>query len=187
MLKSGVSPGDVSRNLQIPARTLSNWKKSAKEAGTWDGAGASQAEVWSWFWQPQLQSYGCYQEKDEEEALKRPFPDSCWPPEGNSRSGMSPRRPSVMLSTRCWRCQADVLPRRPSSLRLRRREGWTGPRSTRAGPEPSGPRSCGQMRPTLSCGRAPRWAEESVSRPPSPSITQTSSWGLWSILPSWWS
>ena len=45
MLKSGVSPGDVSRNLQIPARTLSNWKKSAKEAGTWDGAGASQAEV----------------------------------------------------------------------------------------------------------------------------------------------
>ena len=41
MLKSGVSPGDVSRNLQIPARTLSNWKKSAKEAGTWDGAGDS--------------------------------------------------------------------------------------------------------------------------------------------------
>ena len=36
---------------------------------------ASQAEVRSWFWRPQLQSYGCYQEKDEEEAPKRPFPD----------------------------------------------------------------------------------------------------------------
>ena len=41
MLKSGVSPGDVSKDLQIPARTLRDWKKDAKEAGTWDGAGDS--------------------------------------------------------------------------------------------------------------------------------------------------
>ena len=41
MLKSGVSPGDVTKDLKIPARTLSRWKKDAKEAGTWDGAGDS--------------------------------------------------------------------------------------------------------------------------------------------------
>ena len=41
MLKSGVSPGDVSANLKIPARTLRDWKKDAKDAGTWDGAGDS--------------------------------------------------------------------------------------------------------------------------------------------------
>ena len=41
MLKSGVSPGDVSKNLKIPARTLSRWKKDAEDSGTWAGAGDS--------------------------------------------------------------------------------------------------------------------------------------------------
>ena len=41
MLKSGVSPGDVSKNLKIPARTLSRWKKDALDSGTWAGAGDS--------------------------------------------------------------------------------------------------------------------------------------------------
>ena len=45
LLKSGVKPIQVSRDLSIPTKTLRNWRKASIASGNWNGASGDNNNV----------------------------------------------------------------------------------------------------------------------------------------------
>ena len=42
MMKSGISPTEVSQSLNIPRNTLYDWRKASIESGNWIGGGGDK-------------------------------------------------------------------------------------------------------------------------------------------------